>query len=349
MRWPRRIRCGCSSRGKCDVGTETDISWAHHTHNAWRGCERVSPACDHCYAETMSKRNPAVLGEWGPDGTRVIAAESYWNLPLKWDRMAREEGRRHRVFSLSLGDVFEDRPDLVAPRERLFNLAYQTKWLDWLFLTKRPENIQRHLSEIRHAQYPHEDWWTLQRRQPRPNWWFGVTAENQQEANRRLPILCDIPASVRFVSCEPLLGPVDLRQVQCHERRFMNVLAGNYGNDKGQVYGPCPTIQWVISGGESGAEARPSNVAWYRLLRDQCQAAGVAFHHKQWGEYCPFTYTGSSSQFIGQNGEVSYCDTGQVHQWDEKGYHLSVRVGKKRAGRLLDGKTWDEFPQGVTI
>src|SRR5262245_49606753 len=115
------------------------IQWTDHTFNVWRGCEKVSPGCAHCYAETMSRRNPAVLGEWGKHGTRVIASEAMWREPLKWDRQARAAGVRKRVFCASLADVFEDRPELVAPRERLFRLIEDTPNLDWQLLTKRPE------------------------------------------------------------------------------------------------------------------------------------------------------------------------------------------------------------------
>src|SRR4051794_38669367 len=102
------------------MATETKIQWTHHTFNPWRGCQKVSPGCAHCYAEQLSLRNPKVLGEWGPDGKRVIASESYWRLPLKWNRDAHKAGERRRVFCASLADVFEDRPELVKPRERLF-------------------------------------------------------------------------------------------------------------------------------------------------------------------------------------------------------------------------------------
>lgn len=125
------------------MAENSKIEWTNHTFNPWRGCQKVSPGCQHCYAETLSKRNPAVLGEWGPNGKRVIASEAHWRLPLKWNKAAKLAGERHRVFCASLADVFEDRPELVAPRVRLFHLISETPNLDWLLLTKRPENIRR--------------------------------------------------------------------------------------------------------------------------------------------------------------------------------------------------------------
>src|SRR5688572_29932027 len=112
-----------------------------YTFNPWRGCAKVSPGCTHCYAETLSKRNPAVLGTWGKDGVRAIGSDAYWRQPLAWNRAAKQAGERRRVFCASLADVFEDRPDLVGPRHRLVDLIQLTQHLDWLLLTKRPENI----------------------------------------------------------------------------------------------------------------------------------------------------------------------------------------------------------------
>src|SRR5262245_31212124 len=121
----------------------TKIEWCHHTLNPWRGCQKVSEGCAHCYALAGSKRNPAVLGEWGPGSKRVFATEYYWRLPLTWDRRAQRAGERHRVFCASMADVFEDRPDLALPRLRLFALSAITPHLDWLLLTKSPEVAHR--------------------------------------------------------------------------------------------------------------------------------------------------------------------------------------------------------------
>jgi protein gp37 len=179
------------------MAEKTSISWTHHTFNPWRGCTKVSPGCLHCYAETLAARNPAVLGGWGPGSARVVAAEDYWRRPLTWDSRARRVGRRRRVFCASLADVFEDRPDLAGPRERLWGLVRATAGLDWLILTKRPENIGRLM--------PAGDW---------PNVWLGTSVEDRKRLVR-IDALRAAPQRVpwRFVSAEPLLedlGDVDL-------------------------------------------------------------------------------------------------------------------------------------------
>lgn len=170
------------------------IQWTHSTFNPVRGCTKVSEGCRFCYAEAMSARNPAVLGEWGPRGRRALAAESYWRQPLRWNREALAAGERHRVFCASLADVFEDRPELEPVRERLWQLVPQTPALDWLLLTKRPEVMLR---------WAEEYGWPS-------NAWAGVSVENQSTADARLPILAEVPAPVRWLSLEPLLESVDL-------------------------------------------------------------------------------------------------------------------------------------------
>jgi protein gp37 len=176
------------------MGEKTNITWTHHTFNPWRGCTKVSPGCTHCYAEDLSRINPAVLGQWGPQGQRPIKAERQWDEPLKWDRLARRLNERRRVFCASLADVFEDRPELVAPRGRLFRLIRVTTALDWLILTKRPENFGHLLPP---------DW-----RDGYPNVWLGVSIENNDYIHRA-DLLRAVPAAVRFVSYEPALGPLD--------------------------------------------------------------------------------------------------------------------------------------------
>src|SRR5690349_347144 len=129
------------------MSATSKIQWTHSTFNPWRGCTKVSSGCTHCYAESLSKRNPKTLGVWGANGSRAIAAESYWRQPLKWDKEARKTGQPWRVFCASLADVFEDRPELHAPRLRLLKLIEETTSLTWLLLTKRPENVTRAIEQ----------------------------------------------------------------------------------------------------------------------------------------------------------------------------------------------------------
>lgn len=268
---------------------DSKIQWTHHTFNPWRGCAKVSPGCAHCYAEVQSKRNPKVLGEWGPTGVRAMASQAYWRQPIKWDREAREAGERRRVFCASLADVFEDRPDLVAHRERLFRLIAETPHLDWLLLTKRPQNALAMLEALSSTPFvvhdstagPHQQRWTTWKEigfgfgRLWPNVWLGVSVEDQARADERIPLLLSIPVAVRFLSCEPLLGPVTPKSGLCWHS----------SDDPNQTdHGECaPVLDWIIVGGESGAAARPCRVDWVRDLVRQCRQTGTACFVKQLG------------------------------------------------------------------
>lgn len=277
------------------MGEATKIQWCDHTFNPWRGCTKVSAGCKFCYAEAMSGRNPGVLGVWGDDGTRVVAAESYWRQPFKWDREAKAAGERRRVFCASLGDVFEQNDWLVEPRRRLFGVIAETPHLDWLLLTKRPHVAAEWLPKMvrdirdtllaygRNRPLPNKDHLLLDSLVDSgvfPNVWLGTSVEDQAAANRRIPDLLEIPAAVRFVSAEPLLGPVNL--VDAHAYGYAwDYLRGERWSaaHATRVRG----LDWVIGGGESGPNARPFNLQWARDLRDQCREAGVAFFMKQLG------------------------------------------------------------------
>lgn len=248
------------------MGSTTGIAWTDCTFNPWRGCTKVSAGCANCYAEKMSKRNPAVLGEWGPHGQRAMAAPSYWRLPAQWDKAAKRDGVRRRVFCASLADVFEDRPELVGPRRTLFSTIAATPNLDWLLLTKRPENIARLIPDA-----------------CLPNVWLGVSVEDQAAAVARIPILLDTPAAVRFVSYEPSLGPVRFDRLATADLGRLDALRGCHFVDGRNEPLPTPRIDWLIVGGESGPTARPFDIAWARSVVEQCKAAGVACFVKQVG------------------------------------------------------------------
>lgn len=300
------------------MGEKTAIEWCDHTFNPWRGCARVSEGCRNCYAETLSKRNPKVLGTWGVEGERAIAAESYWLAPLKWNAAAQAEGRRARVFCASLADWLEDRPDLVAPRARLFKLIAGTPWLEWLLLTKRPQNFEKLTPRG----------WMMPGVAPR-NIRVGATAEDQRRLDERMPWLVAIPLP-NFVSVEPMLSEINLR-------------LGSWWPSG---------IDWVICGGESGGEARPMHPSWARSVRDQCAAAGVPFLFKQWGEWAPgecadFTPTRTelTAEWLGDKwmfGSLTPRESEDLHRDDEPDLY---RLGKKRAGRLLDGIEWSQMPE----
>jgi protein gp37 len=222
----------------------TGIAWTDHTFNPWWGCTKVSPGCKNCYADTLSSRYGFDI--WGPDKPRRFFSDQHWREPLKWEKRAAREGVRERVFCASMADVFEDNVDLLEHRARLFDLIEATPHLDWQLLTKRPENVARLVPrEWNEGRWP-------------GNVWIGASAEDQARLVQRMAHLARLPAPVRFLSCEPLLGPLDLLSV-----------------------GVLP--DWVIVGGESGPGARPFNVAWARSLRSQAHGTGIAFFMKQFG------------------------------------------------------------------
>lgn len=255
------------------MGEVTSIAWTHHTFNAWIGCAKVSAGCKNCYAEveTFARRSRANGIElWGENASRHVTSDAYWKDPLAWNRAAEKDRERRRVFCSSMSDVFEDRKDLDLPRARLWKLISETPWLDWLLLTKRPENAVRLWTMAAIAAQE------LDSKKDAPVWqpnvWLGMTAEDQERANERIPHLLRVPAAVRFLSCEPLLGPVDLT-------RFFDAWAV-----KGETrLEPARRPNWVIGGGESGPGARPCDIAWLRSLRDQCKDAGVPYFNKQLG------------------------------------------------------------------
>mgnify|MGYP001590120545 FL=1 len=295
------------------MGANTKIEWATHTANAWIGCTKVSPACDYCYAERGSKRMGV---EWGDQAERRMTNWlSLANNVRKWDRAAQAAGERHRVFWNSYSDFLEKRPELIDRRMLACALMQDTPYLDHLILTKRPENALDLLPPL----------WQDGSIWPK-NVWLGTTAENQEQADKRVPLLLQTPAAVRFISAEPLLGPIDLTP-------FIPIPDGPAHIKR--VFPP--SLDWVIVGGESGPGARPMHPDWARSLRDQCQAAGVPFFFKQWGEW-------ASDQML----ESGRGDTSRSRQVAGDGLCDSVwmtRFGKKAAGRLLDGRTWDEFPK----
>ncbi len=338
------------------MSANSKIEWTDHTFNPWEGCQKVGPGCDHCYAETRNARfGGGVAINWGPGAPRRRTSEANWREPLKWNRKAEREGRRFRVFCASLADVFDNE---VPPdwRADLLHLIVDTPHLDLLLLTKRIGNAHAMLNEAA-------------ARNCMPRWgdrmfnniWIGSTVVNQEEADRDIPKLLRVPARVRFLSIEPMLGQVDLTTIGRYRNGSLNIDALRGIETRG-ILGMCPSegssmvsssfgnprIDWVIVGGESGPGARPMHPDWARSLRDQCAAAGVPFLFKQWGEWAPaesvsdddertlaerWIRLDGSEPAIGQ-GVDFFC-----------GDEVLYRIGKKAAGRLLDGVQHDGFPE----
>lgn len=237
----------------------TGISWTDATFNPWIGCAKVSPGCDHCYAEVSTpSRTMKII--WGPQEARKRTSTGNWNLPVRWNATHAEyfalHGRRRRVFCASLADVFDNRAD-PQWRADLWALVRATPHLDWLLLTKRIGNVASMLPP---------DWGDGY-----PNVWLGISVVKQGEADRDVPKLLSTPARMRWLSMEPLLGPVS----------FQGLFANPHDMRDGSNALEC--IDWVVVGGESGANARDIPPGAVESLRDQCAAVGVPFFFKQWG------------------------------------------------------------------
>ena len=283
------------------MSENSKIEWTDHTFNPWEGCQKVGPGCDHCYAETRNARFAGGTAiNWGPGAPRRRTSAANWQQPLRWDKnheaFFAQHGRRQRVFCASLADVFDN---AVDPQWRvdLLSLIDKTPNLDWLLLTKRIGNANAMLDK---AEMGVCGKWTNYG--PRQNVWIGATIVNQEEADRDIPKLLAVPAVKRFLSMEPLLGPVNLnghtRLVAPGLSEGKDWLTGMTSQDS-SIFGGSdspwqnrelydfpqdycsPHIDWVIVGGESGHSARPMHPAWVRSLRDQCRAAGVPFFLKQ--------------------------------------------------------------------
>ncbi len=310
------------------MAANSNIEWCDHTLNLWEGCTKLSPACDGCYAEAeRAKRFKTV--KWGNHPRRRMSPATR-NQCHKWQRNAakfyEEHGRKQRVFVNSLSDIFDNKVPQEW-REEHYQQAKDCPDLIFIWLTKRPQNVKK---------FSPDDWGNGYK-----NVWLGTTVENQQEADRRIPILLDTPAKLRFLSCEPLLGPVDFYKtgdampMNCHPWRNGPILQG---------------IHWIICGGESGPGARPMHPDWARSLREQCQQAGVPFLFKQWGEWECEIDRDNDDQDWRKNYSTNNPKKSIINIEGGQGFHgdrvcLMNRVGKKRAGRLLGGVEHNGFPE----
>ena len=349
------------------MADNTSIEWCDHTFNPWEGCQKVSPGCDHCYAETRNARFNGTAVNWGPGAPRRRTSEANWKKPLKWNREAQAffaaHGRRQRVFCASLADVFDNAVDPQWRRD-LFNLILQTPQLDWLLLTKRIGNVSGMIRDQLLHPLP-------------PNVWLGITVVNQEEADRDIPKLLAINACVRFLSMEPLLGHIDLTRicivprVQRSPRAGIHIdaLRGRYVESgmpfigEWDIDGPYPegapplSLNWVIVGGESGPGARPMHPDWACSLRDQCETAAVPFLFKQWGNNLPCSWDGEDDR----GGPAYILDVDHFPDFEKQDWTLIkarpavlrngsevidfARFGNKKLPRTLDGIEHNGFPE----
>lgn len=348
------------------MSDRTGIEWTDATWNPVTGCTEVSPGCDHCYAKIFAERWRGTEGHYFERGFDVQLRPDKLDQPLKWRKP-------RRIFVNSMSDLFHEAvPDGYIARvwevmaqcpQHTFQIltkrharmrSWVTRWHDNTGdsdvenvdglppMPRGPEAVRNVYSSPRAmlfadmlesmgeppegCAYPLYDWLEGPRWYPRPlsNVWLGVSAENQQWADIRIPALLDTPAAVRFVSAEPLLGPLDLRRYVWDEP---SGLAGDWQRG----------LDWVIVGGESGRGARPMHPDWARSIRDQCQQAGVAFLFKQWGEWAPGNHR---DPMLDGQVAIPYrpdCPDPYPLGWVR-------RIGKKAAGREIDGRTWDQYP-----
>lgn len=238
------------------------IEWCDSTWNPWIGCTKIAPACDHCYAADMAKRYG--WAEWG-NHPRKRTSAALWNGVRKWQRgataFAELRGRRRRVFCASLADVFDNQVP-AEWRADLWALIRECPDIDFLMLTKRPQNIATMLPAFWNEVKGHV--------------WLGTTVEDQKHADQNIPHLLKHDSAVRFLSIEPLLGPISFRWASWH---------GVSRTEPTDHLDGLRRLDWIIAGGESGPHARQSDPAWFRTIRDQCAEAGVPFLFKQWGEW----------------------------------------------------------------
>ena len=327
------------------MGERSSIEWTDHTFNAWNGCTRVSPGCQHCYAETLDRRHMRGADDhWGPGAPRELLSEQHWEEPLRWARRIQKAGGpKELVFTSSTADVF-DPEGPARERQRLWwTIAATSEQLIWQVLTKRPERIR----ETMLADGLPENFFE------RHSCALGASVENQKYLNQRLPDLFSLNLRWRFISAEPLLGPLDLRAV-CFETKgsggpaYVDICEGTFSSVAGSGL-KGPKIDWVICGGESGPGARPMNPDWARRLRDQCRAAAVPFFFKQWGawkKYNPIQHGSNEKRhFIDWQGRLLGPHEPNPDGLDMRDWERIVRSGNKDADARLDGVEWRQFPK----
>ena len=308
----------------------TKIEWTDETWNPVRGCSIVSKGCTHCYAMRQAHRfsgpgqpyeGLTTMSKGGPVWTgKVRLVPELLDAPLRWTKP-------RRVFVNSMSDLFhEDVPhEFIA---RLFATMMEARQHTFQILTKRPERMLATMKQF--VDENDEFGGELPDDVPPRNVWLGVSVEDQASADERIALLLQTPAAVRWISAEPLLGPIPNMDVHLVVRRYRD--GRYYASEDGPDGGMLTRLHWIVAGGESGPRARPSHPDWFRSLRDQCAAAGVPFFFKQWGEWAPNCLCDSRTA----HRDIKRPEPGKLG--------CMFHCGKRAAGRLLDGRTHDEYP-----
>jgi protein gp37 len=357
----------------------TSIEWTDETWNPVLGCDRVSPGCDGCYAITSARirgnnPNPKIRNAYAGlterrDGRidwtgRINLIEDRLTEPLRWKKP-------RRIFVNSMSDLFHDKVDVGFIAE-VFAVMAAAHWHTFQVLTKRHGRMRHLLNEpdflelvkAESATLAHEGV-DIQANNPWEHWpllnvWLGVSVEDQKRADLRIPALLDTPAAIRWISAEPLLGPVDLSH-------WLSPITWPECWDQHEPTSECPQCirpEWVVCGGESGHGGRPMHPDWARHMRDQCAAVGVPFLFKQHGNWVPVgPLYGDTDEVDDAHMEAAYLEVNErkkVVQLERSGHvadghqptdprtWLMANVGKKAAGRELDGRIWDQYPEAVT-
>lgn len=326
------------------MSENSKIQWTDHTWNPWRGCTKVSPGCANCYAETQSKRNPKVLGQWGKGKPRVKAKN--WNDPKKWNDKWERLNKdivldpRPMVFP-SFCDWLDDEVPIEWLAQFL-NLIRETPNITWQLLTKRPELFKKRLLAVDDAICSEQEGEFIESEDDRllikwihewlnggfpHNVWLGTSVEDQERADERIPILLDTPAAVRFLSCEPLLSNIDLWDARY---KTLNKEGRTGAVTEWKGHG----VDWVIIGGESGPKARPCYVDWIRSIKDQCVAAQVPVFVKQLGKI-PIISTGPEPTAYERSSAIKDPKGGD---WDEWSEDLKLRQMPSRPNITVSGR-----------
>lgn len=320
------------------MADKSGIEWTDATVNFWWGCTKVGPGCDHCYAETWSKRTGGSHWGHGVPRRKIASAEKLihrldnqyaeWAADRECGLCGPHAGLRRRVFIQSMSDLL----DLEVPVEwfaEAWRLVKACNRIEIQIVTKRISAVEKRLAEIGETEWPRHAG-------------LIITVVNQDEADRDIPRLLALKAKLGIawvgVSMEPLLGPVNLTSIN-----HRGVVGGHSAlRDRG-----LGKIDWVIVGGESGRHARSMHPDWARSLRDQCAAAGTAFLFKQWGEWAPSTpEEAKGNPRSGWQAIAAHPHVAKASElYPEAGAKFLARVGKKAAGRLLDGVEHSEFPK----
>lgn len=314
--------------------SESNIEWTDKTWNPVTGCTKVSPGCTNCYAKRDWVRLQH-LPRYNRPFEQVECHPDRLDQPLHWTKPS-------KIFVCHNGDLFHESvpSDFIAD---VFNIMAEAKHHIFQILTKRPERMRDFMLGNSSAGADYDPYIHISQF---PNIWYGVSVENQPTADQRIPLLLQIPAAIRWLSIEPMLGPIDITMA----------LEQFHSHDPFLTRNPSP-VQWVVVGGESGPEARPMHPGWARSISDQCHLAGVPFFFKQWGNYKPicnfyekdddilYPAVDSDHMLMNVDGQIWNIDFDFKPPPSTWIFH---RMNKKAAGRTLDGRTHDEYPENDT-